>query len=163
MMVLCIPLCGYTVKGGVTYTVEAARKEAFADVEYKLSKFRIFVFKTDSDYKANMKAKDSGKHILWNRELTFFSSGAYAIRYDDEPLYSYFYSKDGKLTTINKQSQLYPPYRMCKYDLKGNLISVHFALENNYTYVFKPNKEFVGYWYEDTSYTPDGEAKIKRW
>ncbi len=29
ILLLTLPLCGYTLKGGVTFTVEQARKEAF--------------------------------------------------------------------------------------------------------------------------------------
>ena len=60
IMILSVPLSGYTVKGGVTYTVETARKEAFADVEYTLPKSIINAHKTDPNYKENMKAKANG-------------------------------------------------------------------------------------------------------
>ena len=59
VMILSVPLSGYTVKGGVTYTVETARKEAFADVEYTLPKSIIEA--TTSGTKSSKEASRSLK------------------------------------------------------------------------------------------------------
>ena len=81
VMILSVPLSGYTVKGGVTYTVETARKEAFADVEYTLPKSIINAHKTDPNYKENMKAKANGVKKLSDRYITYYDDGGYGIVY----------------------------------------------------------------------------------
>ena len=99
IMILSVPLCGYTVKGGVTYTVETARKEAFADVEYTLPKSIINAHKTDPNYKENMKAKSNGVKKLSDRYINFFDDGTYAVTYYSNLEYGYYYSKLGKLVS----------------------------------------------------------------
>ena len=48
-----LPSFSFTLKGGVTYTVESARKEAFANVEYSLPKSIIDANRIDPNFEDN--------------------------------------------------------------------------------------------------------------
>lgn len=80
-MILVLPLCGYTLKGGVTYTVEQARKEAFARVQYFLPKSIIEANMFDPNFKDNVRAIKNKITETTDRFIVYFSDGSYSIVY----------------------------------------------------------------------------------
>ena len=80
-MILVLPLCGYTLKGGVTYTVEQARKEAFAGVQYFLPKSIIEANMFDPNFKDNVRAIKNKITETPDRFIVYFSDGSYSIVY----------------------------------------------------------------------------------
>ena len=74
---LTLPLFGFTLKGSVTYTVEQARKEAFANVEYTLPKHIINANRTDPNYKQNKALIKNGIKETSDRYIGYFDDGTY--------------------------------------------------------------------------------------
>ena len=162
VMILSMPLCGYTVKGGVTYTVETARKEAFADVEYTLPKSIINAHKTDPNYKENMKAKANGVNRLSDRYINFFDDGAYGIRYYNNLNYAYYY-ENGKLEAIDKSIGSSFPKKNYRFNLKGKLESISISVGPRESYLFELNGQLFGHWMNDKCYDLTGKIIGKRY
>ena len=163
VMILSVPLCGYTVKGGVTYTVETARKEAFADVEYKLPKSIINAHKIDPNYKENMKAKANGVKKLNDRYITYFDDGGYGIVYKANEYYELYYYSNGKLENIAKKDGLVFPFKTYKEDSNGNITRVMFEIAPSNTYIFDINGQLKGHWVNDKCYDLNGKIIGRRY
>ena len=159
---LTLPLFGFTLKGGVTYTVEQARKEAFANVEYTIPKHIIDANRTDPNYKANKTLIKNGIKETGDRYITYFSDGGYGIVYKNNLYYEFYYKENGKIDHIGKRYGLKFPAKKAKFDKQGNLIRIVFAYSANETFIFFPNGQLDTYWHDNVEYDLKGNVLNKR-
>ena len=89
--------CGYTIKGGVSYTVETARQISFAGVSKNIDIKKYKNYLHDEYFCKNMEAKTHYKNKLKNRSVTFFSDGTYGVVYKSNRNKGYYYDGDGYL------------------------------------------------------------------
>ena len=163
VMILSVPLSGYTVKGGVTYTVETARKEAFADVEYTLPKSIINAHKTDPNYKENMKAKSNGVNRLSDRYITYYDDGGYGIVYKANRYYEFYYYPNGKLELIGKRTSLVRPCKSYKYNIKAELEEIVLYVDKENSYIFTPTGQLKVHWFGKKGYDMQGNIIIEEY
>ncbi len=156
ILLLTLPLCGYTLKGGVTFTVEQARKEAFADVQYRLPQSIINAHLKDPNYKENMKAKGKGYIDMGDRYIGFFTDGDYAILYKNNMYYEYYYYPDGTLGMVGKRTSTSYPAKSYKYDTKGELQSVILYIRKGESYSFTPSGQLSARWVGNKCYDING-------
>ena len=156
ILFLTLPLCGYTLKGGVTFTVEQARKEAFDDVQYRLPQSIINAHLKDPNYKENINAKGKGQFDLGDRKIAYFSDGGYGLVYSSNPFYEYYYSPKGNLEMIGKRSRLYYPTKSYKYNINGKLNSIILYINQNESYVFLPSGMLSAHWVGNKCYDLNG-------
>ena len=74
---------GLTLEGGVVYTVESARKEAFDGVKYKIPVSSFKEHLRDRNFEENKKTKTSGVVDLGDRKIGWFSDTSYAVMYNN--------------------------------------------------------------------------------
>lgn len=162
-IVLVLPLCGYTLKGGVTYTVEQARKEAFAGVQYFLPKSIIEANMFDPNFKDNVRAIKDNITETPDRFITFFSDESYCIVYKKDLHYEFYYSQDGKLTHIGKRTGLNCPTKSYKYNVSGNLeeIVLYVSVARKEVYIFDNTGQLTAHWINNKCYDLNGKL-IKR-
>ena len=163
ILILSLPLCGYTLKGGVTYTVEQARKEAFADVEYRLPQSIINAHLKDPNYEENMKAKGKGYIDMGDRYIGFFSSSVYGVLYKKNQYYEYYYYPNGKLKMIAMKTGLTYPAKNLKYDVNGELKAVTLFISKKESYIFTPEGKLVSHWIDNKCYDLNGKLIIERY
>ena len=77
------PVFGLTLEGGVTYTVESARKEAFSGVKYKIPVSSFKKYMQDPNFEENKAAIAAGKADLGDRKIELFSDGSYGVIYNN--------------------------------------------------------------------------------
>ena len=90
MLLMMQPVNALTLKGGVEYTVESAREEAFRNIEYQIPMEPHKKYLTDPGYtpgEGGKKPKISKK----GRSVNYFSDGSYAVRYYTNWIYVYIY------------------------------------------------------------------------
>ena len=160
-MILVLPLCGYTLKGGVTYTVEQARKEAFAGVQYFLPKSIIKANMFDPNFRDNVRAIKDNITETPDRFITFFSDGAYSIVYKKDLHYEFYYSHDGKLTHIGKRTGLNCPTKSYKYNINGDLEIVSLYLSSKESFVFNTKGKLTAHWINNKCYDLNGKLILK--
>ena len=90
------PVYGLTLKGGVKYTVESAREEAFRNIEYEISMEPHKKYLTDPGYTPGEGGKKP-KISKRGRYVNYFSDGTYGVRYYANWKYIYVYNNNGKL------------------------------------------------------------------
>ena len=163
ILFLALPLCGYTLKGGVTFTVEQARKEAFADVQYRLPQSIINAHLKDPNYKENMKTKRKGYIDMGDRYIAFYSDDTYAILYKNNMYYEYYYYLNGKLEMVGKRTSTSYPAKSYKYDTKGKLQSVILYIRKGESYSFTPSGQLSAHWIDNKCYDLNGNLIIERY
>ncbi len=154
---LTLPLFGFTLKGGVTYTVEQARKEAFANVEYTLPKHIIKANRTDPNYKQNQTLIKNGVKETSDRYITYFSDGGYGIVYKNNLYYEFYYKENGKINAIGKRVGLNFPTKSYKYDADGKFLSVTLYLDKDTAYNFEVDGTLRSYWIKNKGYDKNGK------
>lgn len=163
LIILSFPLCGYTLKGGVTYTVETARKEAFADVEYRLPKAIIDANRVDPNFRENKKAIKRGITDFEDRHITHFSDGTYGVIYKNNLFYEYYYYSNGKLSEVGKRIGLNYPTKSYKFNTLGVLETVVLYVKYKESYIFTSEGDFISHWLNDVCYDINGRVKLKKY
>ena len=155
---LTLPVYAYTLKGGVTYTVESARKEAFADVKYSISSRIIKNNKFDPNYEENKKLIQQGINETNDRYIAYFAKGGYEIVYKNNLFIEYYYDKNGILEHLEERECLSFPMRSVKYDTKGNLIRIVLSVSRDDVYIFFPNGQLESHWLNNKEYDLNGNV-----
>ena len=152
---------GLTLEGGVVYTVESARKEAFDGVKYKIPVSSFKEHLRDRNFKENKKTKTSGVVDLGDRKIEWFSDGSYGIVYNKNKNIAYFYDKSGKLEEFDVYSSLISPTKAYKYNINGKLINVTLVVSRNEAYIYKVNGELEAHWVGDDCFDENGQLILR--
>lgn len=152
-----------TIKGGVTYTVESAREEAFKNIDYSIPQHLFSENKIDPNSVKNQIAAKQQKTKTKDRYVTWFSDGAYSVVYKKNLLYEYEYSQNGELTTIGKRSGLKCPVKTYKYNLENKLYNVILHVCTKESYVFDENGTLIAHWIDSKCYDNNGNLILNRY
>ena len=147
-----LPVYSFTLKGGVTFTVESARKEAFADVEYSLPKNIIDANRIDPNFEDNKVLIKNGVKETGDRFIDYFSNGNYSIVYKKNLYLEFHYTKEGKLETIGKRTSLTCPLKTYQYDTNQKLVSITLYKTLNDIYIFSLDGTLVAHWIGNKCY-----------
>ena len=164
IIVLIILLIGLSVqavviKGGVHYTVESAREEAFSKVRYTIPMDEHKKYLTDPGFSLDKNGKP--KIRKFGRRVCFFESDIYSIARGD---YNYYFDKNnGKLVYLEYEHIRYSyPNLSAKYTANGELIELFFNIMPHQTFVYDKNQKFLGRWIDDSFYDENGLLVNKR-
>ena len=157
------PVFGLTLEGGVTYTVESARKEAFSGVKYKIPVSSFKKYMQDPNFEENKAAIAAGKADLGDRKIGWFSDGGYGVVYKKNKYNVYFYDKKGNLEGFDVRSSLVCPTKTYKYTNKGKLENVVFDVSLTETFIFDLKGELKSHWIGDNCYDKSGKIILKRY
>lgn len=158
------------LQGSVQYTVESARKLAFDGLDLKLDKKLIEPYLLDNNNKENREAVKNGVQIKGRSIMSFVMAKGrvkgYAIVYEDNPEYVYYYSNGGYLVAVDldkKYNQNAYPYKIGKYNaLTGNLISIGLFVSDDEQYVYSKNGKLKAHWVGDIGYNEKGRPIASR-
>lgn len=169
LLALCLPVSAQTLKGGVTYTEETAKKEAFKGV--KPLSIVYSVGWENPKYFFDLKAQNDVMGIAKNNPrlkgipLPF---SLYSVVYKDEPnkeyIYSKYYGKYGKyrvLATITSVNNSTYPQKYLKYDRYGHLLSIEFNTGKE-SFIYDVNGKLIGHWKGNIGKTMDNNLKINQ-
>ena len=164
IIVLIILLIGLSVqavviKGGVHYTVESAREEAFSKVRYTIPMDEHKKYLTDPGFSLDKNGKPKIRKFL--RDVTFYADVEYSV-FSITTGYTYFYDSNGKLVALSKLLKNRNNALNQKYDSSGNLIKVFFDVTPSHSYVYNPDKTYEGQWNGKYFYDSNGNIVNKR-
>lgn len=139
-----------TLEGGVSYTEETARKEAFEGV-YKINPLAIYLAH-EKRYFFDINATSNGKLIGKSKALIFglIPYHAYHVVYENEPDKEFLYEKrNGKyqlFATIDMSERNKPyPQRFIKYDKYGHLMNIEFTTGYE-SFIFDKDGNLLAHW-----------------
>ena len=169
---LCLPAFAENtlLTGGVVYTVETARKAAFENIQLKIDKKILEPHLYDENNKANLYAlknniQPKDRTIIAFEMAKGFVNG-YAIVYNANPDYTYYYSIGGYLVAVdidNKPQETSFPYKVGKYNpITGNLISVSLYVSDEEQYAYTKSGKLKAHWIGEFGYNSKGKIIAKR-
>ncbi len=155
--------CGYTIKGGVSYTVETARQISFAGVSKNIDIKKYKNYLHDEYFCKNMEAKTHHKNKLKNRSVTFFSDGTYGVVYKSNRNKGYYYDGDGYLEFIEISKTKFYPKKYVRYNIQGSIDTIVLATTPKEAYIFNKDKKLIAHWIGNNCYNEAGELiKIRK-
>ena len=164
IVVLCVAqtAIGFTIKGGVSYTVNEARQIAFDGVAQKIDMSKYKEYFVDKNYEKNQELLKKGKKRYKDRYLTKFSDGDYAISYKDNTIIGFYYDNKGYLEAIDFIEDSDYPQRSFKYDRNGKLDSIDLVISGDEQYLFEPTGELGAHWIGKNCYNEKGQLVLTR-
>ena len=134
------------VTGGVEYNQEQARTEAFREplgfTAYDIVKNHYF----DKNNLENLQAIKCGIKKLSDRKVAEFSDGTYGVAYNDDPLYSWYYTYDGRLINFTQKFSKTYPSKTVKYNTRGEVLNVGIKISENESYIFNKTGLMIAHW-----------------
>lgn len=171
IFIFSMPVSGYTLKGGVEYTVDSARVVAFQDTDLTIPKSEFSGILLDVFYYSNIEAIKAGKTtagIGFTRKLVPFYDknnklSFYGVKTEDQPNKKLYYSPTGKLLKyeLNTFNGIYP-YKTIAYDTKGQLLNINLVISEHEAFVFDKNKNLIAHWLYDKCYNEKGEIDLTK-
>ena len=156
---------GFTIKAGISYTVNEARQIAFENVQQKIDINKYKEYFMDINFNKNQELLSKGKTKYKNRILTKFSDGAdcaYGVRYLDNIYESFYYDKDGNLLYLDFTEKTGYPNKTIAYDCNGVLDTITFNIKKKEQFIFNINKKLIAHWIGDNCYNEKGELIMTR-
>ncbi|MBR3604398.1 MAG: hypothetical protein IKL52_00020 [Candidatus Gastranaerophilales bacterium] len=138
---------------GITYNEATARIEAFKNVQKKIEKDFYSKYKKDPNRIENIELIKKNYFIAQNRTLCPFyiknTLASYAVMYNDEPNYAFYYNILGNLIKIDITSNENYPKKTYGYSRFGNLISVALEASEIEQFVYDENGKLIAHWLGD--------------
>ena len=153
---------GFTIKAGISYTVNEARQIAFENVQYKIDMSHYKNHFVDPNFEENLKALKKGKKKYKNRYINHFSNNTYGIMYKSNLYVVYYYTQKGKLFAIDIYNKKSYPKKAVKYSINGDLDGIILDLSSNEGYMFNAQKKLEAHWIGDNCYNEKGELIMTR-
>ena len=154
---------GYTVNGGVSYTINEARNIAFNSIKYKIDTSVYQKYFTDENYIENK--NNVYRHKLRNKKykLTLYSDETYSICYKSDKTKSFYYDTSGQLESIGFIIGEKYPKKGVKYSKSGLLIGTYLIISSKEQFIFDKNKKLIGHWIGQNCYNEKGELVLIRY
>lgn len=166
LFTLSLPVYGYTLTGGIEYTEETARQEAFEGVRPLSIVYSVGwenpKYHFDLNAKNDVLAVAKNSTSIRGIPLPF---KFYTVIYKDEPNKEYIYSKNlGKYiveATITWNTRETYPQKALKYDRYGHLLSIEFntGIES---FVYDVDGKLIAHWKDKNGYTIEHNMKLKQ-
>ena len=140
------------ITGEVEYNTEAAREEAFASPvnAADISTYRNRLI--DSNNIENLNYLFKGITELKDRKIGKFSDGSYGIQYYDDPMYSWYYSSNGRLINFTKKDTEEYPCRITKYKPDGSVVNQGYRVSETESFIFTPDGKLLAHWKGENCY-----------
>ena len=153
---------GFTIKAGISYTVNEARQIAFENIQHKIDMNNYKNHFVDPNFEENLKALQKGKKKYKDRYLNKYSDTTYGIMYKSNLYVVYYYTQKGKLYAIDIYNKKSYPKKAVKYNINGDFEGVMLDLTRKEAYIFNINKKLEAHWIGDNCYNEKGELIMTR-
>ena len=145
-IVFALSVQAQIITGEIEYNTDLAREETFSKPIEKISFDRIRNHFYDSNNIENLNCLLQGKTELKDRKIAKFSDGSYGIQYYDDPMYSWYYSSNGKLINFTQKDSLDYPCRITKYKPDGTIANTGYRVSERESFLFAPNGKPLAHW-----------------
>ena len=134
------------ITGEVEYNAESAREEAFSSPIKRFGIDSIRNYLIDSNNLENLNNLYQGNTELKDRKIGKFSDGSYGVQYYDDPMYSWYYSSNGRLINFTyKDSEEYP-CKITKYKPDGSVANQGYRVSEKESFIFTPEGKLLAHW-----------------
>lgn len=139
LLIICIPVNAQIITGEVEYTNTYQPSEILSYNDLK-NKFY------DSNNIENLNYLFQGITELKDRKLAKFSDDSYAVQYYDNPLYSWYYSQNGKLISYTYKSSQNYPCNFKKFKPDGSVINTGYRISEQESFIYSSDGKLLAHW-----------------
>lgn len=157
LLMTCFFCSAMTLKGGVEYTIEDARKLAFENVLKQIDINQYKDYFIDPDFVENQLLLSKNKYRAKNRYLAKFLNNEYGVHYKKKPNESFYYRSNGHLDRVEIITNSKYPKISGMYNLKGDLERVSITVKYSHSFLFDINETLLFYWIKKNCYNNKGE------
>ena len=100
----------------------------------------------DKNSEENIRLLKEGITKLQDREIGEFSDGTYGIMFYDDPEYSWYYSRNGRLINFTQKSSLEFPMKITKYKPDGTVVNTGIKISKEESYLYNNKGILVAHW-----------------
>lgn len=147
-----LPVNAQIITGEVEYNAELAREEVFSKPVQKIGFDKIRNRFYDSDNTENLNNLYKGITELKDRKLAKFSDGNYGVQYYDDPMFSWYYSSNGKLINFTQKDSTDYPCRITKFKPDGSIANTGYRVSDKESFIFNPRGKLLAHWLGNNCY-----------
>ena len=150
------------ITGEVQYNAKSAEEQVMRTPIKKPSQDFLYSKYIDTNNTVNLEALKNGITELENRKMALFSDGSYGVVYLEDPLYSWYYSNNGRLINfMQKESELFPTV-FVKFKPDGSVANRGIKVSENESFIFSPEGKLIAHWMNTICYDKDNNIIMTR-
>lgn len=162
ILFLAVPVYSQIITGEIKYDAEKAQEEVFEKPVTMVKQDKLYSRYIDSYNQENLNALRAGITELNNRKIALFSDGSYGVSYNDDPLYSWYYSNNGRLINfMQKDSEEYPA-KFVRFKPDGSVTNRGIKVSENESFVFSPEGKLIAHWIGNLCYDSSNNVIMTR-
>lgn len=152
---IIIPVNARVISGEVEYNTKVFPSQ-------KLSYEELKSYFYDSNNNENLNYLLRGVTELKDRKIAKFSDGSYGIQYYDNPLYSFYYSSNGKLISYIQKDSISFPSKYTKFRPDGNIVNTGYRPSEKESYIYSSDGKLLAHWKNDKCYDENNNLVMTR-
>ncbi len=156
------PAFSKIITGEIEYNAEDAKNAVFSSPFQPISFNNIQHKLIDSNNSENLNSLYLGITKLKDRKLARFSDGSYGIQYYDDPMYSWYYSQNGRLINFTQKDSLSYPCKITKYKPDGSIANTGYRISDKESFIFSSEGKLIAHWKNNTCYDESGNIIMTR-
>ena len=147
-----LPINAKIITGEIEYNAETVRQEVFSNSipPANISAYRQHLIDLNND--ENLTSLYHGITELKDRKIGKFSDGSYGVQYNDDPLYSWYYSSSGRLMNFTRKDSDGYPCKITKFKPDGTIINQGYRVSDKESFLFSPNGKLLAHWVGEICY-----------
>jgi len=157
LSLILLPANSHTIIGEIEYNEGSVLQPI-----HKLSFESLRNYFYDSNNLENKHCLLQGITELKDRILTKFSDGTYGILYKDNPLYSWYYSSNGKLIAYTQKDTVSYPCQFTKFRPDGSVINSGYRISKKESYIYSFDGKMIAHWNGNYCYDDSNNVIMRR-
>ena len=162
VLIFSISVNAQIITGEVEYNADLAKDETFSKPIEKIRFDKIYSRFFDTNNIENLNYLFKGITELKDRKLAKFSDGSYGIQYYDDPMFSWYYSENGKLINFTQKDSLNYPHRITKYKPDGSISNTGYRVSGKESFIFTPDGKLLAHWLGNNCYDENNNIIMTR-
>ena len=159
-LLIILPVNAKIISGEVEYNDKLTNKNIASHNHYAFN--TISKYLVDTNNNKNIYFLNQGITELKDKKLVKFSDGTYGIKYYDDPLYSWYYSYNGRLISFTRNNTTSFPAKVTKYRPDGSIINIGYRVSEKESFIYSENGELLAHWLDNNCYDKNNKLIMTR-
>ena len=162
LIILPLNVHGEIITGEVKFTQEITEAPAAQNVNKPLGFEHIRKNLIDKNNYENLEYLSLGVTETKDKKLAKFSDGTYGVMYFDDPLYSWYYTSNGRLVNFTQRSSENYPCKITKYKPDGSVVNTGYKVSNTESYIYNLDGRLIAHWIDNLCYDGNNNLVMTR-
>lgn len=146
----CLSINAQIITGEVEYNSEYS--ESGITKSQNTNRNDIYRFLIDRNNQENLNSLSGGVTELKDRKLMQFSDGSYGVQYYDDPMFSWYYSQNGRLINFTEKDSLTYPCKTVKYKPDGSIANTGYRVSEKESFIYNTQGKLIAHWLNGNCY-----------